>query len=165
MDLNVTKTGFRHFCEFMTRRWIDYAVATDHTFPQPIPTRQASLDTCKDMAKPSELRPPVPVEDPPASGRSWPVHSWACYIQPRPPLVNTIASGRPLTFVVRGDAYPCASGSWPQLFIGLLNHRKRVRTPAYLWVVGMAVCGEKDMAALATIWAQNLQVFGAFLLH
>ena len=165
MDLNVTKTGFRHLSEFMTRRGIDYTAATGHTFPRPIPMRQAFLDTWKDMAKPLELRPPVNVDDRPASGRSWPVHSWARYIQSRPPLVDTIDGNRPLTFIVRGDAYPCAGGCWTQLSIGLLNQGKRGRTPAYLWVIGMATCGDKDMAALATIWAENLQVLGAFVLH
>ena len=64
-----------------------------------------------------------------------------------------------------GDAYPCAGGSWTQLPIGLLNHGKRGCTPAYLWVIGMAVCGNKDMAALATIWAESLHVLGSFVLH
>ena len=67
--------------------------------------------------------------------------------------------------IVRGDAYPCAGGIWTQLSIGLLNHGKRGRTPAYLWVIGMAVCGDKNIAALATIWAENLQVLGAFVSH
>ena len=49
------------------------------------------------------------------------------------------------------------------LSIGLLNHGKRGRTPAYLWVIGMAVCADKDMAALASIWAKNLQVLSAFV--
>ena len=106
MDLNVTKTGFRHLSEFMTRRGIDYTAATGHTFPRPIPTQQGFLDTWKDMAKPLELRPPVNVDDPPASGRSWPVHSCARYIQSRPPLVDTIDWDRPLTFLVRGDSHP-----------------------------------------------------------
>ena len=165
MDLNVTKTGFRHLSEFMTRRGIDYTAATGHTFPRPIPTPQAFLDTWKDMAEPLELRPPVNVDDPPATGRSWPVHSWAPYIQSRPPLVDVIDWNRPLTFTVRGDAYPCAGGSWTQLSIGLLNHGKRGHTPAYLWVIRMAVRGDKDMAALATIWAENPQVLGALVLH
>ena len=74
--------------------------------------------------------------------------------------METIDWTRPQTFIVRGDAYPCAGGSWTQLFIGLLNHSAQGRTPAYLWVIGMAVCGNKDMAALATIWADNLKVCG-----
>ena len=161
----MTKTGFRHLFEFMTRRVIDYTPAKGHTFPRPIPTGQAFLDTWKDMAKPLELRPPVHVDHPPASGRSWPVHSWARYIQSRPPPVDTIDWDRPLTFTMRGDAYPCATGSWTQLWIGLLNHGKRGRTPAYWWVIRMAVCDDKDMAPLATIWAENLRVLGAFVSH
>ena len=165
MDLNVTKTGFRHLSEFMTRGGIDYTAATGHTFPRPIPMWQAFFDTWKDVAKPLELRPPVNMDDPPASGRSWPVHSWARYIQSRPPLVDTIDWNRPLTFIVRGNAYSCAGGSWTLLSVGLLNDGKHGRTPAYLWVIGMAVCGHEDMAALATIWAENLQVLSAFVLH
>ena len=70
--------------------------------------------------------------------------------------MDTINWTRPLTFILRGDAYLCAGGSCTQLSIGLLNHGARRRTPAYLWVTGMALCGDKDMAALATIWADNL---------
>ena len=127
MDLDVTRTGFRHLSEFMTRRGIDYTAATGHIFPRPIPTRQAFLDTWKVLAKLLELRPPVTVDDPPASGSSWPMHSWARYIRSRPPLVDTIDWGRPVTFIVRRDAYPCAGGCWTQLSIGLLNHGKRPR--------------------------------------
>ena len=105
------------------------------------------------------------VDDPPTTGHSWPVHSWARYIESRPPLVDTIDWDRPLTFIVRGAAYPCAGGCWTQLSIALLNDGKRGRTPAYLRVIGMAVCGDKDMAAWATIWAENLRVLGAFVLH
>ena len=47
MDLNVTKKGFRHVSEIMTRRGIDYTAAIGHTFPPPIPTRQALLNTWK----------------------------------------------------------------------------------------------------------------------
>ena len=165
MDLNVTKSGVCHLSEFMTRRGIGYMAATGHIFPRPIPTRQAFLDTWMDLAKPLELRPPVTVADPPASGRSWHVHLWARCIQLCPPLVDTIDWGRPLTFIVRGDVYPCAAGNWTQLSIGLLNHGKRGRTPAYLWVIGMAVCGDKDMVALAAIWAEHLKVLLAFVLH
>ena len=108
--------------------------------------------------KPIALDRPVSVADPPTSGRSWPLQAWACYMQSRAPLVDTIDWKRPLTFLLRGDAYPCAGGSWIQLSIGLLNHGARARTPAYLWVIGMAVWGDKDMAALPTIWSKNLQV-------
>ena len=70
------------------------------------------------------------------------------YIQSRRPLADTIDWKRPLTFLLRGDTQPCAGGSWTQLSIGLLNHGARGRTPDYVWVIGMAVCGDKDMAVL-----------------
>ena len=84
--------------------------------------------------------------------------------------ITSIASGHhrldkdPHLHSVYGDAHPCASGSWTQLSIGLINHGARGHTPAYLWVIGMAVCGDKDMAALATIWADNLKVCAPFVI-
>ena len=163
MDLNVPKSGFWHVSEFMTARGAAYTAATGLPFPRPIPLRDHFTDTLQELVKPLALDPPVSVPEPPTSGRSWPLQSWACYIQLRPPLVDTIDWKRPLTFLLGGDAYPCAGGSWTQLFIGLLNHGARARTPAYLWVVGIAVRGDKDMAALATIWSKTPQVFGRFV--
>ena len=163
LDLNVPKSGFRHVSEFMTCRGAAYTAPTGLPFPRPIPSRDRFTDTWKELVKPLALDPPVSVPEPPTSGRSWPLQSWVRYIQLRPPLVDTIDWKRPLTFLLRRDAYPCAGGSWTQLSIGLLNHGARVRTPAYLWVIGMAVCGDKLMAALATIWSKNLQVYGRFL--
>ena len=77
--------------------------------------------------------------------------------------MDTIDWRRPLTFLLRGDAYRCAGGSWTELSIALLKHGARGRTPAYVWVISMAVCGDKDMAALATIWSKNLHVYGRFV--
>ena len=34
MELNVTKTGYRHLSAFMTRRGLDYTAATGHEFPR-----------------------------------------------------------------------------------------------------------------------------------
>ena len=106
--------------------------------------------------KPLTLDPPVSVPEPPTRGHCWPLQSRARYIQSRPRLVDTINWKRPLSFLLRGDAYPCAGGSWTQLSIGLLNHGVGAHTLTRLWVMGMAVCGDKDMAALATIWPKNL---------
>ena len=163
MDVNVPKLGFRHVSKYMSRRGSAYTAATGLPFPRPIPTRDTFTDTWKELGTPLDLRPTVSVPDSTTSGRSWPLPSWARYGQSRPSLVDTIDWTRPLTFIVRGDVYPCAGGSWTQLFIALLNHGARGCTPAYLWVIGMAVCGDKDMAALATIWADNLKVCGPFV--
>ena len=104
-----------------------------------------------------QLRCPPPVEcaDPPPLGCYW---SWAQYVQSLPTLCKSFDWAHPLTVVVRGDGYRCASGSWSQLAIGLLNHGVKAKTPALLWVVGMAVAGDEDMTALGRIWAQVLQV-------
>ena len=122
MDLNVPKLGFRHVSEYMRRRGSAYTAATGLPFPRPISTRDTFTDTWKELVTPLDLRPPVTVPNPPASGRSWLLPSWARYVQLRPLLVDTIDWTRPLTFIVRGIAYPCASGSWTQLSIGLLKH-------------------------------------------
>ena len=79
-------------------------------------------------------------------------------MQSWPALCQSLDFSRPLTFVVRGDGYPYAGGSCSQLSVGLLNHGVNARTPAFLWVIGMAVTGDKDMVALGQIWAQVLQV-------
>ena len=163
MDLNVPNSGFRHVSEFMTRGGGAYTAVMGLPFPRPIPSRDHFTDIWKELVKPLALDPPVSVPEPPTSGRSWPLQSWARYIQSRPPLVDTIHWKRPLAFLLRGDAYPCAGGSSTQLSIGLLNHCARARTPAYLCVIGMAVCRDKDMAALATIWSKNLEVYGRFV--
>ena len=158
MDLKVPKLGFRHVSEYMSRQGLAYTAATGLRFPRPFPSRDAFTDTWKELVTPLDLRPTVSVPDPPASGRSWPLPSWARYVQSRPSLMDTIDWTRPLTFIVRGDAYPCAGGSWTQPSIGLLNQGAQRHTPAYLWVIGMAVCGDKNMAALAMIWPDNLKV-------
>ena len=163
MDLNVPKLRFRHILEYMSRRGSAYTAATGLPFPRPIATRDTFTDTWKELVTPLDLRPPMSVPVPPASWRSWRLPSWARYVPSHPSLLDTIDWTRPLTFIVRGDAYVCAGGSWTQFSIGLLNHGALVRTPAYLWVIGMAVCGDKDMAALATIWADNLKVCGPFV--
>ena len=87
-----------------------------------VPTREAFKDAWKELVTPLDIRPPVYIPDPAASGRSWPLPSWSRYVQSRPSLVDTIDWTRPLTVIVRGDAYPCAGGSWTRLSIGLLNH-------------------------------------------
>ena len=163
MEMNVPKLGFRHVSEYMSRQGSACTAATGLPFPRPIPTRDTFTDTWKKLVTPLPLRPPVSVPDPPASGRSWPLPSWAPYVPSRSSLVGTIDWTRPFIFIVRGDAYLCAGGSWTRFSIGLLNHGARGRTPASLWVIGLAVCGDKDMAALATIWADNLKVCGPFV--
>ena len=156
MDLNALKVGFRTVFEYMTRRGAAYTAATGYPFPQPIPTLEKFLDTWKEMAKVLELRPPVSIADPPTSSCSWLLQLWVRYVQLRPSFAHAIDWTRPLLFVVCGDVYPCATPSWTQLSVGLINKSALGHTHAYLWAIGMTVCGDKYMAAIALIWAQNL---------
>ena len=124
----------------MTCRGTTYTATTGLPFPRRIPSRDHFTDTWKELVKPLALDPPVSVPEPPTSGRSWPLQSFVRYIQSCPPLVDNMDWKRSLTFLLRGDAYMCAGPSWTQLSIGLLNHGAGARTPAYLWVIGMAIC-------------------------
>ena len=68
MDLNVSKLGFRHVSEYMSRRGSAYTAATGLPFPGPIPTRDTFTDTWKELVTPLDLRPPVSVPNPPQVG-------------------------------------------------------------------------------------------------
>ena len=159
LELGAPWSGFRVLLEYITRGGDAYTARTGLPFPRPIPTWDPFDARWKSLTAPLAL-PPPPVEfaDPPSSGRCWLLRSSAQYVQSRRALRRSIDWTRPLTFVLRGDGYPCASGSWSQLLVGLLNHEVKARTLAFLWVTGMAVMGDKDMVVPGRIRAQELQV-------
>ena len=157
LELGAPRSGCPVLSEYITRRGDAYTARTGLPFPQPIPTRDQFDATWKSLTAPLALSPAVECTKPRSPGRCWPLRSWAQCVQSRPALCHSIDWTRPLTFVVRVDGYPCAGGSWSQLLVGLLNHGVKARTPAFLWVIGMAVTGDKDMVALGQIWAQVLQ--------
>ena len=148
LELGAPRSGFRVLYEYITRRGDAYTARTGLPFQRPIPTRDQFDTTWKSLTAPLALSPPGDCADPPSSGRCRPLRSWAQYVQSRPALCQSIDWTRPLTFVVWGDGYPCAGGSRSQLSLGLLNHGLKARTPAFLWVIGMDVTGDKDMVAL-----------------
>ena len=158
LGLGAPRSGFLVSSKYITRRCDAYTARTGLPFPRPIPTQHQFDATWKSLTAPHVLSPPLECADPPSSGRCWPLQSWAQYLQCRPALGQYIDWTRPLTFVVQGDGYPCAGGSWSHLSNGLLHHVVKARTHAFLWVVGMAVTGDKDMVALGQIRAQVLQV-------
>ena len=144
--------------EYITRRGDAYTTRTRLPFRWPIPTRDQFDATWKSLTAPLALFPPVECADPPSSPCCCPLQSWAQYLQSRPALCQCIDWTGPLTFVVRGDVYHYAGGSWSQLLVGLMNHGVKARTPAVPWVIGMAVTGDKNMVAPGQIWSQVLQV-------
>ena len=158
LELGAPRFGFRVLSEYVMRQGDAYTARTGLPFPRPIPTRDQFDATWKSLTAPLVLSPPVECADPPLSGRCWPLRSWAQYVQSRPAVCQSIDCTRPPSFVVRGDGYPCTGGCWSQLSVGLLNHGVKARTPAFLWVVGMHVMGDKDTVALGQIWTQVLQV-------
>ena len=158
LELAEPWSAFRVLSEYITRRGDAYTARIGLPFPRPIPTRDLFDATWKSLTAPLALSPPVECADTPSSARCWPLRSWAQYVQSRLALCQSIDSTRPLTFVVRGDGYPCASGSWSQLSVGLLNHRVKARTPTFLCLIGMAVTGDKDPVAPGQMWAKLLQV-------
>ena len=143
--------------EYITRRGDAYTVRIGLPFQRLTPTRDQFdamwMSLTGPLASPPPLRWNVPT---PSSGRYWHVRSWAQCVQSQPTLCQSIDWNCPLTFEVRGEEYPCAGGSWSQLSVGRLNHGKKAHTPAFLWVIGMAVTGDKDMVALRQISAQVL---------
>ena len=105
-----------------------------------------------------QLDEPVATVLPKATGISWPFASWVTYILSRPGLVRSINRNFPLTFIVRGDAYPVAGGSWTQLSISLANFDRLARSTAGFWVSSMANREDKAMDTLGTLWKSNWEV-------
>ena len=89
---------------------------------------------------------------PKATGISWPLTSLVKYILPRPGLHGSINHPFPLTFIVRGDAYPVAGGNWTPLNISFANFKRLARSPTGLWVLSMANCD------VGTLWKSNREV-------
>ena len=76
-----------------------------------------------------ELDPPVATVLSKATGISWLFASWVTYIFYCLGSVRSINRSFPLTFIVRGDAYPVAGGNWTQLTISLANFDRLARSP------------------------------------
>ena len=62
-------------------------------------------------------------------------------------------------FIVWGAVFRYTAGRWSHPGIPLANHGARPCQPAYYWVIGTAVCGDKDIAHLGAKWRDNLQVW------
>ena len=127
-------------------------------YSRPICTERDFQARWKELVAPMELDPPVATVLPKATGISWPFASWVKYILSRPGLVRSINCSFPLTFIVRGDAYPLAGGNWTQLTISLANFDCLARSPAGLWVLSMANCDDKAMDTLGTSWKSSWEV-------
>ena len=156
LEVGATRSGFHVLSECITRRGDAYTARTGLPLRRPLHTRDRFDATWKSLTAPLALSPLVECTDPQSSGRGWLLRSSHNSCDPGQPYASLVTG--PAPFVVRGDGYPCAGGSWSQLSVGLLTHGVKARTPVFLWTIGMAVTGDKDMVALRQIWARVLQV-------
>ena len=111
LNLRAPKSSWRTLSELYTLRKLEY----HHTVPggpynRPICTELDFQARWKELIGTAELDDPVATVLPKATGISWPFASWVKYILSRPGLVRSINRSYPLTFIVRGDAYPVARG-------------------------------------------------------
>ena len=158
LEFGAPRSGFHVLSKCITRRGDAGTARIGLTFPRPIHTRD-QFEAKWSLTTPLALSPPMEcAHPPPASGRCWPLRLWAQCVQFRPTPSQSIDWAHFVNFVVRGEGCPRAGRSWSWLSIGLLNNGVTVRTPAFLWVVGMAVTGDKCMVAVGQIWAQVVQI-------
>ena len=158
LNLRAPESAWRTLSEVYTLRGLKYTATTGLPFARPICFERAFQQRWQVLLAPLELAPAVSTSDPKATGISWPWASWLRYIASQPPLCRMINWSFPLTFIVRGDGYPCASGEWSQLSVSIANMGLWGRIPACVWVIGLAICGDKAMATLATLWEDNIKV-------
>ena len=143
-----------------TLQGLKYTAATGLPSARPIcPERALPREQrWQELLAPLELEPAVSTSDPKVTRVNWPWASWLGYIASQPPLCRMIDWSFPLTFIVRGDGYPCAGGEWSRLSVSIVNMDLWGHIPTCVWVIGLAICGDKQMATLATLWKANIEV-------
>ena len=160
LNLRAPKKAWRTLSELYTLRKLEYRrTVPGGPYARPLCTERDFQARWKELIAPVELDVPVATVLPKATGISWPFESWVKYILSRPGLVGAIDRSFPLTFIVRGDAYPVAGSNWTQLTISLANFGRLARSPAGLWVLSMANCDDKAMETLGILWKKTWEVF------
>ena len=150
LELGAPRSGFRVLYEYITCRGDAYTARTGLPFPRPIPTRDQFDATCC----PAWWNVRTPHRQV-AAGLCGRGHN-TCNPGQLCASLLTRPAPAPLWCGMTGILAPVAVGA--QLSVGLLNHGEVARTPASLWVIGMATTGDKDLVPLGQIWAQVLQV-------
>ena len=154
--MRAPKSSWRTLSELYTLRKLEYhRTVPGGPYCRPIYTKRAFQAHWNELVAPVQLDDPVATVLPKATGISWPFASWVTYILSWPGLVRSMNRIFPLTFIVRGDAYPVAVGNWTQLTISLANFDRLARSPAGLWVLSMANCDDQAMNILGTLWKSN----------
>ena len=159
LNMRAPKSSWRTRSELYTLHKLEYH-RTVPGGPTPVQFVLSGISkpVWKELVAPVQLDELVATVLPKATGISWPFASWVTYILSRPGLVRSINRNFPLTFIVRGDAYPVAGGNWTQLTISLATFHRLACSPVGLWVLSMANCDDKAIDTLGTLWKSNWEV-------
>ena len=158
LKLRAPQSAWHTLSKVYTLPGLKYTAATGLPFACRICPERALQQLWQEVLAPLELELPVSTSHPKATSVSPPWASWLRYIASQPPLCRMIDGSFPLTFIVRADGYPCAGGEWSQLSVTIVNMGLWGRISACVWIIGLAICGDKQMATLATPWKANIEV-------
>ena len=160
-NMRAPKSSWRTLSEVYTLRKLEYhCTVPGGPHSRPICTKRAFQARGKELVPPVQFDDPVAVATvlPKATGISWPFASWVTYNLSSPGLARSINRNFPLTFIIRGDAYPVGGGNWTQLTMSLANLDHLARSPAGLWVLSMANCDDKGMDTIGSLWKSSGEV-------
>ena len=134
LNLRAPKTSWRTLAELCRLRKLEYhRTVPGGPYSPPICTKRECQAHWKELVAPVELHDPPAMVLPKATGISWPFASWVKYILSRPGLVPPTNGSFPLTFIVRGDAYPVARGNWTQRTISLASFDRCFSDRSLCW--------------------------------
>ena len=159
LNMRAPESSWRTLSELYTLRKLEYHRSVlGGPYSRPICTEQAFQARWRELVALVQLDDPVATVLPNATRIPWPFASWVTYTLSGPGLVRSFNRNFPLTFIVRGDAYPVAGGNWTQLTISLAHFDRLARSPEGLWVLSMANCDDKARDTLGTLWKSNREV-------
>ena len=121
LNLRAPKLAWRTLFEVYTLRGLKYTAATGLLFARTICPKMVFQQRWQELLAPLELEPVLSTSDPKATGVSWPWASRFGYIASQPLSSRMIDWFSPLTFIFRGDGYPCAGGEWFELSVSIVN--------------------------------------------
>ena len=146
LNMRPPKSSWRTLSELYTLCKLEYhRTVPGAPYSRPMCTERDFQAQWKEMVAPVELDHFGATVLPKATGISWPFASWVKYILSRMGLVRSINCTFPLTFIVRGNAYPVAGGNRTELTISLANFAPLACSSAGLLVLSMANCDGKAM--------------------
>ena len=150
VELGISKAGYRDLLTFFRSR--------DQAHHRRVfPPRRQTFAEWKGICKVLKIQL-VRDRTTGVSSVLWRLSDWLAYVESEPALYGTLDLSEKLVFIVRGDGFPVSGSCWSQLNVTLRNWGKLARTTSHTFVIGLAYREDKDMALLARLWQQNIQV-------